>query len=133
MATPQPQPPSQQQPIYPRDLNLELDRLYNRVTTYFDARFDKIMTEIRVMQADIRTMQEDIVEIKTVQQQMQGDITEIKTEQRQMQGQVATLESFQKTMMEASKAQTMDLLQIIQNLHAQTMGAINDLRPKNME
>lgn len=112
MATPQPQPASQSQPIYPRELSLELDRLYNRVTTYFDARFDKIMTEIRVMQADI---------------------AEMKTEQRQMQGQIATLESFQKTMMEASKAQTADLLQIIQNLHAQTMGAINDLRPKDIE
>ncbi len=89
-----------------------MDRVYNRITTYFDARFDKVMTEIRVLQADLAGVKEE--------QQRQND-------------RMTALESFQRTMMDASKAQTADLLQVIRDLHAEAMEAINELRPKGNE
>lgn len=100
------------QPIYPYDLNLAMDRVYNRITTYFDARFDKVMTEIRVLQADI---------------------AEVKEEEQRQNDRMTALASFQRTMMDASKAQTADLLQIIRDLHAEAMEAINELHPKGNE
>jgi len=41
-----------QQPIYPNELNLALDRLFTRVTAYIDARTDGIMTQMRVDKQD---------------------------------------------------------------------------------
>jgi uncharacterized protein involved in exopolysaccharide biosynthesis len=37
-----------QQPIFPNELKFELDRLFSRITAYVDARFDGVMTQMRV-------------------------------------------------------------------------------------
>jgi hypothetical protein len=45
MATPQQTP---QQPIYPRDLNLALDRNFTKFTTYTDSRFEALAAQMRI-------------------------------------------------------------------------------------
>ena len=45
MATPQQQP---QQPIYPRDLSLALDRNFAKFTSYTSARFEELGAHMRI-------------------------------------------------------------------------------------
>ena len=144
MATPQPQSPPPQQPIYAAELNFILDRHFARMTSYFDDRFrgsdarmDGIINQMSVDRQESRARDDALLKrienveatqkvIIDLQRQMQGTI-------ETMQGQIATLETFQQTMLEASKAQTEDILRTMQDLHALAMEAINELRPKDIE
>ena len=45
MATPQQQP---QQPIYPHDLSIALDRNFNKFTSYTSSRFEELAAQMRI-------------------------------------------------------------------------------------
>jgi hypothetical protein len=60
MAT-QPQPP--QQPIFPNELNLALDRTYTRIVGYIDARIDALTTQMRVNNQESIQRDQDLANI----------------------------------------------------------------------
>ena len=104
------------QPIYPDQLNFVIDRLFMRITSYIDARFDSVMTQMRVDK-----------------QELGAKIDEVKAENQQTSTRISDGETFQKAMMEASKAQTQDILEVVRTLHAQAMEGINELKQRGKE
>ena len=89
------------------------DQLLLRINAIYNAQMDIMRTEMRANTAQILNA------IGTRFVKTESDISEIKP--------------FQQTMLEANKAQTADIIRTMQDLHAQMMEAINDLRPKNIE
>lgn len=105
-----------QQPIYPDELRFELDSQFSRITDYFDARFEKVLTQMRVDRREAFARDETLLKrLETVENGIRtlADVA-LKLTQKS-----TDLETAQQT-----------TLQVIRDLHAEAMEAINELRPK---
>jgi len=137
-----------QQPIYPDQLSQALDRLFLRVTTFINAQTDNIMTQMRVDKQEAiareQAIRQEILakldETRAEQQRVVQRVEVVENNQRSLVDAILTLTSkvndittYQQTMTEAGKAQTADILQVVRDLHAEAMEAINELRQKGNE
>ena len=137
-----------QQPIYPDQLSQALDRLFLRVTTFINAQTDNIMTQMRVDKQEAiareQAIRQEILakldETRAEQQHIVQRVEVVENNQRSLVDAILTLTSkvndittYQQTMTEAGKAQTADILQVVRDLHAEAMEAINELRQKGNE
>lgn len=123
----QPQPP--QQPIYPNEFNLTLDRLYTRLIGYVDGQIEKLVVQARLnnQESIIRdndALRRDLDLAQLIQQYNQESI---KRDQDLANGLLAFREE--------SKKQTEAILQLVRDFHteardahAEAMEAINELR-----
>jgi hypothetical protein len=105
------------QPIYPDELRLELDRLFPRITAYMDGQRDAITTQMRLDKHDAIEREKALVRrIEAVEANQQSLASAILALTQQVS---------------ALKTQTEDVLQVVRDLHAEAMEAINDLRRQN--
>jgi hypothetical protein len=109
--TAQPQPP--QQPIFPNELNLALDRNYTRIVGYVDARIDALSTQMRVNNQESIQRDQDLANV----------LIAFRDESRKQ------LEALR----EENKKQIESILQLVKELHAEAMEGINELRQKGKE
>ena len=90
MATPQPQP---QQPIYPRELNLALDRNFSKFTSYTDSRFEQLAAQMRIANEEsfirdndlanaVLRLGERVSNVETTQQAIITTLNEMRQEMR---------------------------------------------------
>ncbi|MBA3825607.1 MAG: hypothetical protein H0X24_17135 [Ktedonobacterales bacterium] len=118
MANPQPQstPP---QPVYPRDLNYALDRVHTRFVEYANAKDDALAAQMRVGFAESYNRDEGLHRrVENLENGMQALANTVLS----LVERISNIENTQR-----------ETQALIRDLHAQTMEAINDLRPKNIE
>ena len=132
MANPQPQSPPPQ-PIYPRDLNYALDRIHNRFVEYADAKDGALAAQMRVGFAeaynrDMEAFQRDDALLRRIEN-VESGITALANTVLSIVERISSIEATQRSM----EAMQQTMLQLIKDLHAEAMEAINDLRPKNIE
>jgi vacuolar-type H+-ATPase subunit I/STV1 len=84
--------------------------------------------------------QEIFAKLDETRSEMLQRVEAVENNQRSLADAILTLTSkvndistYQQAMTEASKAQTADILQVVRGLHAEAMGAINELRQKGNE
>ncbi len=142
MTSPLPQPPSQPQPIYPRDLNLALDKIHTRFVEYANAKDDALAAQMRVGFAEAYNRDEALAA------QMRAGFAEAFQRDEALLKRVENIESGTQsiantTLALAERVSTLTervvtieatqqtIIQLIQTLHAQVMESINDLRPRD--
>ncbi len=125
VANSQPQPQSQQ-PIFANELNSAIDRLYARMVVYVDARIDALGAQMRVFREESiardTELREGIKALADAILKLGQRMGTLETQATNIEARMTNIEKNQQEMM-----------QLIRDLHAQTMGAINDLRPKDIE
>ncbi len=124
----QAQPP--QQPVYTSELNFALDRLYARLITYVDARIESLMVQMRIDKQESINRDNDL---KSSIKSLADAILTLAQQTSGIDNRTRSLETTQQAIIDASKAQTEEILRVVRELHAEAMGAINDLRQKGNE
>ena len=90
MATPQQQP---QQPIYPHDLSIALDRNFNKFTSYTSSRFEELGAQMRIADDEalirdndlaraVLRLGERVSNVETTQQAIITTLNEMRQEMR---------------------------------------------------
>jgi hypothetical protein len=118
------------EPIYPDQLSFALDRLYARLTNYVDARIEAIIVQMRIDKQESIARDSDLADALVALTQR---VSNLETRMAALETRMTTLEAMQQAMLEASRAQTEDILRVVRDLHAEAMEAINELRPRGDE